>query len=49
MLSAENYKRNEAKAEARGDKSVAGKARHSVATYRTWLDQTKETLADFII
>ena len=49
MLSAEIDKLNEkiAKAEARGDKSVAGKARDSVATYQTWLDQAKQTLADF--
>lgn len=49
MLSAEIDKLNEkiAKAEARGDKAVAGKARDSVATYQTWLDQAKQTLADF--
>ncbi|MGB7963454.1 MAG: DUF349 domain-containing protein [Propionicimonas sp.] len=49
MLSAEIDKLNEkiAKAEARGDQSVAGKARDSVATYQTWLDQAKQTLADF--
>ena len=35
------------KAEARGDKSAAKKAQDSIATYQTWLDQAKATLADF--
>ena len=49
MLTAEIAKLTEKieKAEARGDKSAAAKARDSIATYTTWLDQAKETLADF--
>lgn len=49
MLSAEIEKLTEkiTKAEARGDKAAADKARDSIATYTTWLDQAKETLADF--
>ncbi|MBK9696805.1 MAG: DUF349 domain-containing protein [Propionibacteriaceae bacterium] len=49
MLSAEIDKLSEkiAKAEARGDRSAAAKARDSSATYQTWLDQAKATLADF--
>lgn len=35
------------KAEARGDKQAAKKAQDSIATYQTWLDQAKATLADF--
>ena len=35
------------KAEARGDKKAADKARESIATYTTWLDQAKATLAEF--
>lgn len=35
------------KAEARGDNRAADKARDSIATYQTWLDQARETLADF--
>ena len=35
------------KAEARGDKKAADKARDSIATYQSWLDQARETLADF--
>ena len=35
------------KAEARGDKQAARKAQESIATYTTWLDQAKVTLADF--
>jgi len=34
-------------AEARGDASAAAKTRESIATYQTWLDQARETLADF--
>ncbi len=49
MLSAEIAKLTEkiTKAEARGDTSAATKARDSIATYQTWLDQARETLADF--
>jgi hypothetical protein len=49
MLSAEIEKLSEkaAKAAARGDKSAAAKANDSIATYQTWLDQAKATLADF--
>lgn len=49
MLSAEIDKLSEkiAKAESRGDRSAAAKARDSSATYQTWLDQAKATLADF--
>ncbi len=35
------------KAEARGDAKAADKARESIATYTTWLDQAKTTLAEF--
>ncbi|HHU39226.1 MAG TPA: DUF349 domain-containing protein [Propionibacterium sp.] len=35
------------KAEARGDKQAAKKAQDAIATYQTWLDQAKATLADF--
>lgn len=49
MLDAEIAKLTEkiAKAEARGDAKAADKARESIATYTTWLDQAKATLADF--
>ena len=49
MLSAEIAKLTEkiAKAEARGDNAAATKARDSIATYQSWLDQARETLADF--
>jgi hypothetical protein len=49
MLSSEIDKLSEkiTKAEARGDKKAADKARDSIATYQTWLDQARETLADF--
>lgn len=49
MLSNEIDKLNEkiVKAEARGDAKTADKARDSIATYQTWLDQARETLADF--
>ncbi len=49
MLSAEIEKLTEkaAKATARGDKATAAKANDSIATYQTWLDQAKATLADF--
>lgn len=49
MLSAEIAKLTEraAKAEARGDAKAAAKARESIGTYQTWLDQAKATLADF--
>ena len=49
MLSSEIDKLSEkiTKAEARGEKKAADKARDSIATYQTWLDQARETLADF--
>ena len=49
MLSSEIDKLSEkiTKAEARGDKKAADKARDSIATYQSWLDQARETLADF--
>lgn len=49
MLGAEIDKLTEkiAKAEARGDDAAASKARESIVTYQTWLDQARETLADF--
>ena len=49
MLSNEIDKLNEkvVKAEARGDRKTAEKARDSIATYQIWLDQARETLADF--
>ena len=49
MLEAEIAKLTEkiAKAEARNDSKVAAKARESIATYTTWLDQAKATLAEF--
>ncbi|MCB0911295.1 MAG: DUF349 domain-containing protein, partial [Propionibacteriaceae bacterium] len=49
MLSDEIAKLSERaeKAAARGDKAAAAKANDSIATYQTWLDQAKETLADF--
>ncbi len=49
MLSAEIDKLAEkaAKATARGDAAAAAKAAESIATYQTWLDQAKATLADF--
>ena len=49
MLSAEIDKRaaKAEKAEARGDQQAAKKAQDSIATYQTWLDQAKATLADF--
>lgn len=49
MLSNEIDKLTEkiVKAEARGDNRAADKARDSIATYQTWLDQARETLADF--
>ncbi len=49
MLSNEIDKLSEkiVKAEARGDNRAADKARDSIATYQTWLDQARETLADF--
>ncbi len=49
MLSDEIDKLTEraAKAAARGDGAAAAKANDSIATYQTWLDQAKETLADF--
>ena len=49
MLSDEIAKLSERaeKAAARGDKAAATKANDSIATYQTWLDQAKETLADF--
>lgn len=49
MLSTEIDKLKEkvTKAEARGDKQAVKKAQDSIATYQTWLDQAKATLADF--
>lgn len=49
MLSAEIEKLTDkaAKATARGDAAAASKANDSIATYQTWLDQAKATLADF--
>ncbi len=49
MLSAEIAKLTEkvTKAEARGDAAAARKASESIATYQTWLDQARATLADF--
>lgn len=49
MLDAEITKLTDkaTKAEARGDSSAAAKARDSITTYQTWLDQARETLADF--
>jgi hypothetical protein len=49
MLSAEIDKLTEkiAKAEARGDSQAAGKAKDSIATYQSWLDQARQTLAEF--
>lgn len=49
MLSAEIEKLQGkvAKAEAKGDAQAARKAQDSIATYETWLDQAKATLADF--
>ena len=38
---------NADKAEARGDAAAAAKTRDSIATYQTWLDQARATLADF--
>lgn len=49
MLAAEIDKLSEkiTKAESRGDDAAAAKARDSIATYQAWLDQARETLADF--
>ena len=49
MLSNEIAKLSEkaGKAEVRGDAKAAAKARESIATYQTWLDQANATLADF--
>lgn len=49
MLSNEIDKLTEkiTKAEARGDRKAADKARDSIATYQSWLDQARATLADF--
>ncbi len=49
MLGAEIDKLSDkvTKAEARGDETAAAKARESIATYQAWLDQARETLADF--
>lgn len=49
MLSAEIDKLTEkaAKAVERGDSAAAAKATESIQTYTTWLDQARETLADF--
>lgn len=49
MLDAEIEKLTQkvAKAEARGDDQVAAKARDSINTYQEWLDQARQTLADF--
>ena len=49
MLSSEIDKLTEkiSKAEARGDRKAADKARDSITTYQTWLDQARVTLAEF--
>lgn len=49
MLTAEITKLEDkvGKAEARGDKQAAKKALDSIATYSSWLDQARATLADF--
>ena len=49
MLTAEigKLEAKAAKADARGDKQASKKAQDSIATYTTWLDQAKATLADF--
>ena len=49
MLAAEITKLTEKaeKAAGRGDAAAAAKAAESIATYQTWLDQAKATLADF--
>jgi len=49
MLSSEIDKltRKINQADARGDRKSAEKARDSIATYQTWLDQARTTLADF--
>ena len=49
MLSSEIDKLTEkiSKAEARGDRKSADKAKDSIATYQSWLDQARATLADF--
>lgn len=49
MLSAEIDKLTEKaqKAAARGDAKAAAKAKESIETYTTWLDQARATLADF--
>ena len=49
MLSSEIDKLSEkiTKAEARGDQKSADKARDSITTYQSWLDQARTTLADF--
>ncbi len=49
MLSAEIDKLSEKaqKAAARGDANAAAKAKESIETYTTWLDQARATLADF--
>lgn len=49
MLSAEIDRLGEkvAKAEARGDAKAAAKAKDSIQTYQSWLDQARATLADF--
>lgn len=49
MLSAEIEKleMKADKAEARGDAKAVAKARDSIATYASWLEQAKATLADF--
>ncbi|MDR1431702.1 MAG: DUF349 domain-containing protein [Propionibacteriaceae bacterium] len=49
MLTAEIEKLRQkiVKAEARGDQSAVDKANESIATYQTWLDQAKTTLAEF--
>ena len=49
MLAAQIAKLNEqaVKALDRGDAKAAAKANDSIATYQTWLDQARATLADF--
>lgn len=49
MLSAEIEKLSSRaeKAETRGDARAAAKARESIATYQTWLEQARSTLSEF--
>jgi hypothetical protein len=51
MLTAEIEKLSQkiGKAEARGDQAAVAKASEAIATYQTWLDQAKATLAEFTV